>query len=84
MPKTNLVRSEHVSIEDLASNGIDERVGNPCAVVSSSDFAELVSANLVHGDLVGLGIVLDRNLGRHSTHGGDLASGNMVDKIPYQ
>ena len=82
--KTNLIGSKHVIIEDLASDGINERVGDPCTIVSSSDLAKLVGANLVHGDFVGLGVVFDRNLSRHSAHGGDLSPGNMLNIKPYE
>lgn len=58
-------------VKDLTSNRVDEGVSNPSAVVTSSDFAELVSSDLGHGDLVGLGVVLDRDLSRHATHSGD-------------
>ena len=71
-------------IEDLASDGINERVSDPCTIVSSSDLTKLVGANLVHGNFVGLGVVLDRNLSRHSAHGGDLAPGNMLSMKPYE
>ena len=61
-------------VEDLGSNLVDERVSDPSTVVAVGDLTELVSADLGHGNLVGLGVVLDGDLSRHTTHGGNLAS----------
>ena len=58
-----LIRTKHVLIKDLTSNLVDQGVCDPGAVMSSSDFAELIRADLVHGDFVGLEVVLDRDLG---------------------
>ncbi len=54
-----LVGPEHVLVEHLARDLVDERVRDPCAVVSGSDLTELVRADLGHGDFVSLGVVLD-------------------------
>ena len=74
---THLVRSEHVFIEDLHRNLVNQRVRNPGTVVSSSDLAQLVGAHFGHGYLVRLGVILDRNLGRHSSHGCDFTPTNQ-------
>ena len=58
-----LIRTKHVLIKHLTSNLVDQGVRDPGAVVPSSDFAELIRADLVHGDFIGLEVVLDRDLG---------------------
>ena len=66
--RTNLVRAEHVLVEDLHSDPVDERVGNPSTIVTVRDLAELICADLVHGDLVRSRVVLNGDLGGHATH----------------
>jgi hypothetical protein len=65
----HLVGCRHVLVEDFGCNGCESWVGYPCAIVASARFAELVRAHLCHGGVVGLLVVLDRNLGCHATHG---------------
>ena len=43
-------------------------------------FAEFVLADLRHRDLIRLWVILDRDLRRHTTHGGDLASVARLDE----
>jgi hypothetical protein len=43
-------------------------VGKDCLLVTSADFAQLVRIHTLHGFLVGLLVVLDRDLRRHSSH----------------
>ena len=40
-------------------------------VVASTDFTKLVGANTLHGPVIGGLVVLDGDLGSHSTHGMD-------------
>ena len=61
-------------IEDLTGNFINQRVGDPSAIMTVGDFSKLVGADLIHRNLVCFFITLDRNLGGHPTNGGDLAS----------
>ena len=67
----HLVGSKHVIVKDFARNLVDKRVGDPCTIVSVGDFTVLVSADFPHSDFVRLGVVLDGDLGRHSTHSSD-------------
>jgi len=62
-----------VLVKDVAGNLVDEGVRNPGSVVSSGDLAVLVCPDLLHSDLVGLGVIFDRDLRRHSAHGSDFA-----------
>lgn len=61
-------------IENLTSDFVNERMGNPSTVMAVGDFPKLVSADLIHRDLVCFFISLDGNLGGHPTNCGDLAS----------
>ena len=73
MERTNLVGTEHMIVKNFSSYYIYEGVSDPGAVMSGSDLAELISTDFVHRDLIGLGVVFDGNLGRHSAHGCHLA-----------
>jgi hypothetical protein len=64
----HLVGFRHVFVEDLGCNGSKRGVSNPGAVVTSAHLAELVGANLCHGGVVRLLVVLDGDLGGHTTH----------------
>lgn len=66
-----LVGSGHVLVEDLGGNAGQGRVSNPSAVVASADLTELVVADIVHGLVIGLLVVLDGDLCGHATHGVD-------------
>lgn len=55
-------------VEDVHGDLVDERVGDPCAIMSSFDFTQLVCANFGHRNLVGLFVPLDGDLGGHATH----------------
>lgn len=78
---TNLVRSDHSLVEFLESNLDQSRVGNPSTIVSSFNLSLLVSVNLSHRLVVGGFVVLDGNLSRHSSHGGDSTSGNSKTRL---
>lgn len=67
-------------VEDLPSDDFNERVSNPCPIMSSSDFTKLISADLVHSNFVGFGVVLDGDLSRHSTHSCDLPPVASLDE----
>ncbi len=71
--ESHLVGAKHVLVEDVHGNLVDQRVGNPCSVMSSGDFAQLISPDLLHSNLVGLGVIFDGNLSRHSTHSSNLS-----------
>src|SRR6266702_3795723 len=75
---TYLIGTQHMLIEDLMGNLVDQRMGNPGSVMPIGDFSKLVRADLVHRDFVCLLVVLDGNLSRHPTNGGHLASGNSM------
>lgn len=60
-------------VEDLHRDLVEERVGNPCPVMSVRDFAVFVGTDFGHSDLVGFLIALDGDLSRHSAHSCDLA-----------
>ena len=60
-------------VENFQSDVIKEGVGNPGSVMAVLDFSEFVGTDLAHSDLVGLEVILDGDLGRHSAHGGNLA-----------
>ena len=55
-------------------------MGNPGAVVAGLDLAELVQADLLHRRVVGLGVALDRDLGRHAAHRRDTATVAGLDE----
>ena len=71
---TDLIGTHHVLIEDLTGNFVNQRVGDPSAIMTVGDFSKLVCADLIHRNLVCFFITLDRNLGGHPTNGGNLAS----------
>lgn len=73
MVSNYLVRSEHILVEDFHGDLVDERVGDPSTIMAVCDLTELVVVDLLHGNLVGLGVILDGDLGRHTTHGRNLA-----------
>lgn len=77
-----LVRSEHMFVEYLASDLVDERMGDPGSVVASGDFTQLVRSDLGHGNLVGLGVVLDGDLSGHAAHRSNLALVAGLDEEP--
>ena len=68
-----LVGGWHVLVEDLGCDGCEGWVGNPGSVVAGLDLAELVGVDTLHGLVVGGLVVLDGDLGSHSSHGGNLA-----------
>ena len=74
MAKTDLIGTQHVLIEDLTSDFVNKRVGDPSTVMAVGDFPKLVCTNLIHRDLVCFFITLDGDLGGHPTNCGDLAS----------
>ena len=71
---TDLIGTHHVLIKDFAGDFVNQRVGDPSAVMAVGDFSELICADLIHRDIVCFFITFDGNLGRHPTNSGDLAS----------
>jgi hypothetical protein len=71
---TDLIRTQHVLIEDLSGDFVNQRVGDPRTIMTVGDFPKLVCTDLVHCDLVCFFVAFDGNLSGHSTNGGDLAS----------
>lgn len=67
-------------VEDTAGDRFNKGVSNPGSIMSSSDLAKLVSADLSHRNFIRLGVVLDRNLCRHATHSSDLAPMASLDE----
>lgn len=67
-------------VKDGTGNRLDKRVGDPCPIVSSSDLSKLVRTNLFHRHLICLGVVLDRNLSGHATHGSDFTPMACLDE----
>lgn len=61
-------------VKDLTGDFVNQRVGDPSTVMTVGDFSKLVCANLIHRNLVCFFITFDRNLSRHPTNSGDLAS----------
>lgn len=67
----HLVRSRHSLVEDLQRN-LDQRgMSDPSSVMPSGNLALLVGANLGNGSIVALGVVLDGDLSRHASDGGN-------------
>ena len=69
-----LVRAEHVLVEYVHGNLVDERVCNPGTIVARRHFAQLVRAHFGHGGLVGLFVAFDWNLCGHAAHSGHTPS----------
>ena len=61
-------------IEDLAGDRHQCRVSNPGPVVTVGRLAKLVRPHLAESLLVGLGIILDGDLGGHASHGVNTAA----------
>ena len=55
-------------------------MGDPGAVVSGFDFAELVETHFFERGFIGDGIVLNGNLRRHAAHGMNLAAMAGLDQ----
>ena len=70
-------------VENFQSNIVEEGVSNPGSVVAVFDLSQLVGTDFAHSDLVGLEVVLDRDLGRHSAHSGDLAPVKISSVFVY-
>ena len=75
-----LVGAEHVLVEDLHCDLVNEGVRDPGAVMAVRHLTELVRADLVHGDLVRLGVVLDGNLSGHAAHSGNTSPVARLDE----
>ena len=73
--RTYLVRAQHVRVEGLAGDLVNEGMGDPGAVVARKDFAQLVRLDLRHRLIVRLRVVLDGDLSSHSTHSSNFAPG---------
>lgn len=76
----HLVGCRHVLVEDVRGDLGKCRVCDPCTVVASADLTELVGLDLSHGGIVGLLIILDRNLSSHTTHGMNASSVAGLDE----
>lgn len=68
-----LVWCWHVLIEDFGGDGSKSWVGNPSSVVTSLDLTELIGVDALHGLVVGGLVILNWDLGGHSSHSSDLA-----------
>jgi hypothetical protein len=68
---THLVRSNHSLVEDVESDLDEGGVGDPGTGVSGGALTSLVSADLLHGSVVAGVVVLDGDLGGHSSDGSD-------------
>jgi hypothetical protein len=77
----HLVGRGHVRVEDVGGDGGERWVSDPGAVVAGADLTELVGANLCHGGVIGLLVVLDGDLSGHTTHGVD---GSLVAGLDEQ
>jgi hypothetical protein len=66
-----LVCPQHMFVKDVHGDLVDERVGDPCAIMASLDLTQLVCANFGHCDLVRLFVLLNGDLGGHTTHSGN-------------
>ena len=71
---TDLMGTHHVLIKDSPGDFVNQRMGDPSAVMAVGDFSELVCADLIHRDLVCFFITFNGNLGGHPANSGDLAS----------
>ena len=78
---TYLIGTQHILIENLVGDLVDQGMGNPCPVVPIGDFSQLIRADLVHRNIVCLLIALDGNLSGHPTNGSHLAPGNLVSGL---
>ena len=76
----HLVGCGHVLVEDLGRDGGERRVGDPGAVVAGGDLAQLVGIDALHGAVIGGLVILDGDLGGHTTHGVDLAAVAGLDE----
>ena len=76
----HLVGRGHVLVEDFGCNRGEGRVSYPCAVVAGAHLTELVGADLGHGSVVGLLVVLDGDLGCHAAHGMDATPVACLDE----
>jgi len=65
----NLVRSWHVLVKDISGQLHQARVSHPRAIMTCLDLTELVIGDLGDGGIIGLWVILDRDLCGHSTHG---------------
>jgi len=66
----DLVRGQHVLVENLHGTMGEIWVRNPRSIMTSLDFAEFVRFDFVHGGGVGRGVVLDWDLSSHTTLNG--------------
>lgn len=62
-----LVGCRHVLVEDFGRNAGKSWVGNPGTVMTGLDLTQLVCTHTSHGLVVGLFVVLDGDLGSHTT-----------------
>lgn len=60
-----LVRAEHLLIEDVHRDLDKRRMGDPRSVMTGSNLTDLVGLDLGHGGVIGLWVVLDGDLGGH-------------------
>jgi hypothetical protein len=64
----HLVGCGHVRVENIAGDSSERWMGDPSAIMTGAYLTKLVCANLCHGGVIGLLVILDRNLRGHSTH----------------
>ena len=50
-------------VENFQSDVIEEGVSNPGSIVAVPDFSQFVGTDLGHSDFVGLGVILNGDLG---------------------
>src|SRR5258708_33311777 len=65
----DLVGVLHMLVKDGARDGNQTRVRNPGAIMPGPHLTELVLAYAFHGFFVCFGIVSNRNLRSHASHG---------------
>ncbi len=76
-----LVGALHQPVEDLHGQADHVRVRDPGAVVAVGRLALLVGPDPREGGLVGGGVALDRDLGRHTAHGEGAAAVAGLDQL---
>ena len=76
----DLVRPQHMRVEDRLREGHQARMRDPSSVVTGLDLAQLVGAHPFERDLVRGRVVLDRDLRGHPAHRMHLATVARVDE----
>lgn len=81
---TDLVGTFHVLVKDIHGNLDEGGVRDPSSIVTGLDFSLLVRSDFVHGDLIGILVVLNGDLSRHSAHGRDFSPGQCINEMPLE